>query len=402
MSGMRILIALTYYRPHVSGLSIYAERLARGLARHGHAVTVLTSRFHPSLPARERLDGVDVIRVPVAVKISKGAIMPLFPFYANRLVRRHEVINIHMPQFEASLLALLGRVHRKAVVLTYQCDLRLPSGWFNRVVQWSLGPLNHLAARLAHRIVTTTDDYAQHSDFLRSYQSKVTAIAPLIEMPPPNPDGMRRLADRWGLNGRARIGFAARFAAEKGVEYLLEALPEVLEQIRDVQVVFTGAYKDTVGEDEYLARLSPLLQRYADRLTFLDLLSPEDMASFFSLCDVLAVTSLNSTEAFGMVQVEAMLAGTPVVTSDLPGVREAVRRTGMGEVVPPRDAKALAAALVRVMRQRGDYVRPRAEVARAFDVEQSVGEYEALFARLIAAGHGPDAQRPDGHGQEAA
>ena len=74
---MRILNALTYYRPHVSGLTIYGERLARGLARRGHAVTVLTSRFHPSLPAREILDGVEVIRVPVARKISKGAIMPL-------------------------------------------------------------------------------------------------------------------------------------------------------------------------------------------------------------------------------------------------------------------------------------------------------------------------------------
>ena len=56
---MRILIALTYYRPHVSGLTIYAERLARGLARRGHAVTVLTARFAPRLAAREAVDGVD-------------------------------------------------------------------------------------------------------------------------------------------------------------------------------------------------------------------------------------------------------------------------------------------------------------------------------------------------------
>src|SRR5215475_776073 len=366
---MRILIALTYYRPHVSGLSIYAERLARGLARHGHHVTVLTSRFHPSLSAHEEVDGVEIVRVPVITKISKGVIMPLFPFYAARLVRRHQVINIHMPQFEASLLALLGRLHRKAVVLTYQCDLRLPVGWFNRLVQWSLRPLNHLAAWLAQSIVTTTDDYAQHSDFLRRYPSKVSAIAPLIEMPQPDANKTQQLAHRWGLNGRVKIGFAARFAAEKGVEYLLQALPAVLAQIRDVQVVFTGAYKDTVGEEDYLARLSPLLHRYADRLMFLELLNPQEMASFFALCDVVAVTSLNSTEAFGMVQVEAMLTGTPVVSSDLPGVREAVRRTGMGRIVPPRDPAALAAALVRVMQRRGEYVRPRQDVASLFDLE---------------------------------
>src|ERR1700688_4000671 len=106
---MRILVALTYYRPHVSGLSIYAERLARGLVRRGHAVTVLTSRFHPSLPAREWLHGVEVMRVPVLTKVSKGVIMPLFPVYAATLVRRHDAVNIHMPQFESALLALLGR-----------------------------------------------------------------------------------------------------------------------------------------------------------------------------------------------------------------------------------------------------------------------------------------------------
>ena len=384
MSGMRVLVALTYYRPHVSGLSVYAERLARGLARHGHAVTVLTSRFHPSLPARERVDGVEIVRVPVTTKVSKGVIMPLFPVYAAALVRRHDVINIHMPQFEASLLALLGRLAGKAVVLTYQCDLRLPTGIFNRLVQRSLRPLNHRAARLEHRIVTTTADDAQHSEFLTRHAEKVTAIAPLIEMPPPDAAVTRRLSERWGLNGRARIGFAARFAAEKGVEYLLQALPRVLDAVADVQVVFTGAYKDTVGEDEYRAALSPLLQRHADRLVFLDLLSDEEMAGFYSLCDVLAVTSLNSTEAFGMVQVEAMLAGTPVVTSDLPGVREAVRRTGMGEIVAPRDAAALAAALVRVMQHRQAYVRPRAEVSGAFDVDDALRRYEALFEDLCA------------------
>jgi glycosyltransferase involved in cell wall biosynthesis len=385
---MRILIALTYYRPHVSGLSIYAERLARGLARHGHTVTVLTSRFHPSLPAREQRDGVDVIRVPVATKVSKGAIMPLFPLYAARLVRRHDVVNIHMPQFEAALLAFLGRIFGKGVVLTYQCDLKLPAGVFNRVVQWSLGPLNHLAARLAHRVVTTTEDYAQHSSFLRQYAHKLTAIPPLIDIPPADPAVTHALAERWHFNGRPQIGFAARFAAEKGVEYLLQALPAIVEQVPDVRLVFTGAYKDTVGEEEYLGSLAPLLQRYAERLTFMDLLSDTEMASFFSLCDVLAVTSLNSTEAFGMVQVEAMLEGTPVVASDLPGVREAVRRTGMGEIVPPRDSAALAAAVVRVLQRRQAYVRPRTEVEQTFDVERAIGQYESLFAQLGPSGGG--------------
>src|SRR5437870_7081039 len=126
MSGMRILIALTYYRPHVSGLTIYTERLARGLARRGHGVTVLTSRYHRSLPAREHKDGVQIVRVPVVTKVSKGVIMPLFPLYAAAQIAHHDVVNIHIPQFEAALLAFLARLYGKRAVLTCHCDLHLP------------------------------------------------------------------------------------------------------------------------------------------------------------------------------------------------------------------------------------------------------------------------------------
>jgi glycosyltransferase involved in cell wall biosynthesis len=105
------------------------------------------------------------------------------------------------------------------------------------------------------------------------------------------------------------------------------------------------------------------------------------MPPFLAAVDCLVVPSVNSTESFGLVQVEAMLCGTPVVASDLPGVRQPVLRTGMGELVPPADAGALTEALVRVLAEPGRYVRPRAEIAGRFDPERTIDAYEALFER---------------------
>jgi glycosyltransferase involved in cell wall biosynthesis len=316
--------------------------------------------------------------------IGTGVVMPRFPLYTAACVGACDVLNIHMPQFEAALLAGLGRVRRRGVVLTYQCDLRLPPGWLNRLVEASLRPLNALAAAGAHAVVTTSDDYARHSPFLSRSAGKLRAIAPLVELPEPSPEERARLVERWGLDRGVRIGFAARFAAEKGVEYLLRALPAVLAVFRDARIVFTGAYKDTVGEESYWQRLTPMLEAHRDHLVFLDLLSPAAMPSFYALCDVVVVTSLNSTEAFGMVQVEAMLCGVPVVATDLPGVREAVRRTGMGRIVPPRDPQALAAALIEVIRHRASYVQPRPAISATFDLERSLREYEDLFEQVRA------------------
>jgi glycosyltransferase involved in cell wall biosynthesis len=126
------------------------------------------------------------------------------------------------------------------------------------------------------------------------------------------------------------------------------------------------------------------MERYKEYLSFLGVLSPQEMADFFSVCDVLVLPSVNSTESFGQVQVEAMLCGTPVVASNLPGVRVPTRVTGMGETVPIRNEVALAEAIVRVIRNRDRYIRPRNEVEQAFSLETTRTLYEQLFEQLLA------------------
>ncbi|MCG8348906.1 MAG: glycosyltransferase family 4 protein [Chloroflexales bacterium] len=379
---MRLLCALTYYRPYTSGLTIYVQRLAAALARRGHTVTILTSQYDPSLPLREVLDGVRVVRAPVLARVSKGVIMPTFGALANALSLHHDAMSLHLPQFDAPGLALRGKLLRQPVVLTYHSDLQMPPGWLNQVANRVVDVSNLAAGALATTIIAYTHDFADHSPYLRRFRSKVRIIPPPVEVMPVASTDVETFRRRWNIQGPI-IGMAARLAAEKGVEVLINALPRILETYPNTRVLFAGPYENVLGEEAYARLLAPLFDRYREHWSFLGTLGPADIAAFFPNCDVVVVPSLNSTETFGLVQVEAMLCGTPSIASALPGVRQPVLQTGMGEIVPIGDSAALAEAIIRVIDKRPHYVRPRDEITARFSTERTATDYERLFADLL-------------------
>ena len=382
---MKILTVLTYYRPHTSGLTIYAERLARAFARRGHQVTVLTMQYDPSLLLEETMDGVRIVRVPVAARVSKGVIAPTIGLVATKLVAQHDVVQMHLPQFDAPGIALRGRLFGKPAVLTYHCDLLLPPGFFNRFVNAVVDFQNNMAGMLANHIVTYTQDYADNSPYLSRYASKLTPILPPVELPDPLPGAVKAFAEKHHVQQRRPvIGMAARFAAEKGVEVLLEALPIILEKYPRAQVLFAGTYQNVMGEQAYLDRLMPRIREYeiGGHWTFLGNLDPVEMAAYYPNLDVLTVPSLNSTEAFGLVQIEAMMNGVPCVPSALPGVRQPVLMHGMGRVARIGDSADLAACILEVLDAPEKYRGDIEAIMRAYNPDSIAAEYEKLFARL--------------------
>ena len=164
---MNILTTLTYYRPHYSGLTIYAERLARAMVERGHTVTVLTSRYDRSLPARENRDGVQVIRPHVLMHVSKGVLMPSMSYWAWKNIRKADVVHLHLPQLDAAYVAVISRLLQKPVVLTYHCDLRLPSGFIHSIANQVSHLANVISMRNALQVVVNTLEYAEASPFLR-------------------------------------------------------------------------------------------------------------------------------------------------------------------------------------------------------------------------------------------
>lgn len=380
---MKILVELTYYRPHTSGLTIYAERMARALVQRGHQVTILTSRYDKKLPLEEYLDGVRIIRVPVLFRISKGVIMPKIGWLASRLIRSHDVVHLHLPQFDAAGFAIRGRLFRKPTVITYHCDLKMPKGLLSWAANQAVNFMNHLACSFTHRIVTYTQDYADHSALLKKFKKKIAIIDPPVVNPEISADEARTFRKRIlsGQNKYPIIGMAARFATEKGVEVLSSAMKRVIEVYPDAQVWFAGPYENILGEQGYYNRLIPDIRKLEDsgNWRFLGLLSPREMSAFYRNIDMLVIPSLNSTEAFGLVQIEAMIHDVPSIASDLPGVRQPVLRHQLGEVIPIGDAPALAASVIKVIKNKKKYPYSAQQLKSHYSPERAAQQYEALF-----------------------
>ena len=381
---MRILTTLTYYRPHYSGLTIYADRLARALVERGHQVTVLTSRYDPNLPGRENRDGVQVIRPHVLMHISKGVLMPTLFYWAWVNIRRADIVHLHLPQLDAAYIALICRLMNKPIVLTYHCDLILPKGFIHSIANQVSHLANLISLGLAHQVVVNTLDYAEASAFLRRYLPKICAIPTPVELVTPTQPDVEALKGKARLEpGQRIIGMVARLAAEKGVEYLMEAMPEILKVHPTARVLHVGQYQNVLGEEEYAYKLRPMIQALGEHWTFLGILPTAQLSAFYQQCEVTVLPSTNSTESFGIVQVESMACGTPVVASDIPGVRQPVKMTGMGCVVPPADARRLAEGINQVLDHPERYKGDVNGVIERFSSQHIAQEYEGVFQELI-------------------
>jgi glycosyltransferase involved in cell wall biosynthesis len=376
---LRILIALQYYVPHRTGLTLHVQRLAEAFVARGHEVTVVTARYNSDLPRDEEINGVRVIRLWAPIRVSRGMVMPAYLWAAYRLVKAHDVVSIHTPMLETALFAGLCRLLNKPLVITHHGDLILPTGALNRIIQGIVFQLYKIAARTAHRIVAYSHDYADQSYYITPFRDKTSVIYPPIEIPAPNPIQAEELRATWTANGHEQtpvIGYAGRFVEEKRPDLLIQALPIVHKSYPRAKIVFAGEY--LIKYEGFYDRNLSLVEQHRPYLIFLGLLeSAQEMADFYAACDVLVLPS--DTECLGLVQAEAMLCGTPVVVTDTPGARETVRVTGMGLVVPPRDSTALAEGILRVLENRADFVKPHADIVAAYNFTETVARNERLF-----------------------
>jgi glycosyltransferase involved in cell wall biosynthesis len=144
---------------------------------------------------------------------------------------RYQVISIHLPFAEVLPATIIGKLLGKKVYLTHNGDLILPKGLFNRLLEKTYYWLTYWSAKASDGIIAQTEDYARSSSLLSRLGKKLIFIKAPVEIPAPDKAIIEEIKRENHLEGKKLVGFAGRFVEEKGFDYLLKAIPDVLEKI---------------------------------------------------------------------------------------------------------------------------------------------------------------------------
>jgi len=324
---MRILHVYKDYPPVRGGIEHHLQLLAEGQAALGHEVTVLVT----SPGRRTTVDiegGVHVIR---AGRIATLRSTPLSAALVAEIGRSEADVTHLQSPYPLGEMAHLTRGRSRTTVVTHQSDI-VRQRWLGLLYR----PVQLGLLRCAQRIITSSPQYVAVSRVLARFAPKCTPIPLGIDperWDAPDPGQVNRLRERWQ---KPLLLFVGRLRYYKGLEVLIDASERV-----EATVVVVG---DGPMRDHYRRRASA--SRAAERIHFVGNVPAEELPAYYAAADLLVLPSTSRAEAFGLVQLEAMAAGTPVVCTELgTGTSYVNRDQETGRVVPPHDPAALADAV---------------------------------------------------------
>lgn len=324
------------FPPYCGGTGNVVYHNARIAARMGYDVTVFTARQ----PRGSRMEfPFRVESLPARFKLGNAPFTPALP---SRLTR-FDLIHLHCPYiFGAELTAVASGLSRTPLVITYHHDLEA-SGMRGRL----FGGYSLLNASItlpaATRMVATSLDYAQNSALAALAENGGVEVIPNgvdVDVFCPGSAGEIKAA-------RRRLGLApddstVLFVGAMDSAHFFKGVPVLLEAVaslENVHVVLAGDGDLRPGFEDHSRRLAP------GRAHFLGEVSLESLVALYRMATVTTLPSVSRGEAFGMVLIESLACGSPVVASDLPGMRNVVTPGKDGALVPPNDPQTLARAI---------------------------------------------------------
>ncbi len=357
---MHIAHITATFPPNRTGTGNVAYHNAIELARRGHQVHVFTARA-PDMPAHETLHGVEVHRLSPLVRYGNA---PLLPGLFSQL-RNIEIVHLHMPFYGgAEAILLLHRLKHMPLFITHHQDVKLSGipGLINRVHDRTLG--RALMCR-ADRACFTSIDYGQSSQFaplIASHKLRAAELPNGVDVerfvPAEPPPELRARYAPAGQKVVLFVGVLDRAHYFKGVNILLQALAQLHRD--DTALVVVG--KGNMLE-EY--RQQALQLGIEGQVHFAGFVPDEELPDYYRLADMTVLPSTTEGEAFGLVLVESMACGTPVIASALPGVRTVVADGQDGFRVEPGNQADLVARLTTMLAMPPEQRRAMGQAGRA-------------------------------------
>lgn len=377
-----LLVATPYFHPRIGGAENYSWQIARRLAlRSGFRVSVVTSRSEPAGAARESLDGMEVHRLPIWLRWSNTPLNALWFAQLRRLIRADppDLVHLHAPvPFMADVAArAAGRI---PTVLTYHAGSMAKGRW---PIDMLIGLYERIALPALFRRVTALVAVSPQivREQMRGHAHKATVIPPGVDLeqfrPAPLAEDLRTVTF---------VGSVARSAAWKGIDVLLHSMADVMRAVPQARLEIVG------GGDalEHHARCARDLG-ISDAVRFCGPQRGASLADAYRRASVVVLPSKSAAESFGMVLLEAMASGRPVIGSRIGGIPELIEDGSSGLLVPPGDPQALASAIVRVLRDRRlaqGLAEAGVRKAGLYDWEIQCDRYVRLFDSIVDAGAG--------------
>jgi glycosyltransferase involved in cell wall biosynthesis len=375
---LRVLHLGKFFPPYPGGIERHLADLGAAQAAAGLEVAALVHGTPRDRSRRRwREHGMQLEAVPCHGQLVFAPLSPGWPFALQRMLRefRPDLLHVHMPNPSAFWLLASPAARRLPRVVHWHADIPEDSGRLDlRLGYVAYRRFERALNAGAARIVATSEPYLQASRALAEWKDRCRVIplgigdAPAAGRPPAWPaPGLRLLA-------------VGRLSYYKGFDVLLDALAQVPQ-----------ASLLLIGDGELRAALQLQAERLgvAARVRFAGHVDDATLEAAYRDCDLFCLPSVDRAEAFGIVLLEAMRAGKPIVASDIPGsgVGSVVRHGETGERIPPRDAQALALALQRLAgdaARRADYgTAARRRWERDYRIEAVTRQWSALYRELV-------------------
>ena len=374
---MKILFFSPYFFPYTSGVTTYPLKILKYLSKK-NKITVLTFHHDHKLSNQVTQNQITINRMSYLFRISKGFISPQSLIYFFYKAKSTDLIILNQPNFEGLFLALIGKIFQKKIISIFHCQVFLEGNLITKIINSVLNISMKIQLNLSNKIVVYTKDYINSLPYFEQLKNKTLEVLPPIEKPKKNKKFLKKLLNEKKKN--VWIGYAGRISSEKGLEYLVETIKQLNN--KTINLIFAGPYgKDVTGENKYYEKIIIMLKEFRINYLFLGNLTSEQLGSFYKSIDLLVLPSINQTEAFGMVQAEAMIAGTPLIAFNLPGVRIPIRLTKMGIIVEPKNVNQLSLAIKDILKNKNKFTNNQliknAEII--FDIKKVYKFYEILI-----------------------